>query len=100
MYLPSLRFGLGDIFFQLRERERLGDTHRSGLVADQRLWSHPDDIIDIDIVAENNLFSGLQVDDRGQIRVGQTEIIIKGTVLAVTVGIAGIVDGRLSSSQK
>lgn len=100
MHLASACLGLGDILVQLGERECPGNSHRSGLVSDQRLRAHPDDIVDIDIIAEDDLFARLQVDDGSQIGVRKAEIVVESTVLAVAVGIAGVVDSRLPGTKE
>ena len=100
MYLAAAGPGLGNVLLKLRQREGLGDTHRSGLVADQRLGAHPDDVVDVDVIAEDDLLPGLEVDNGCQIRVRKTEIVVESTVLTVPVGISGIVDSRLTSAQE
>ena len=79
------------IGFDFLERTYFGDTGCFALFLQRRLCSHPDNCVDRQFVAENDLAVVVYVDDGGQPGVGKPEEIQKSGILAEMVCVIGIV---------
>ena len=85
---------------QAGERGGLRHAHRRGLIGDQRLRAHPDDVVDVDVVAEDPFFAAFGVDDRGQVGFVEPEEIQERTVLPELILVVGIVAAGFAVAQQ
>ena len=83
------------ICFDFLERTDFDDTGGFALFLQCRLRSHPNDRVDCQFVAENDLAVVVYVDDGGQSGVGKSEEIQKSGILAEMVCVIGIVHAGL-----
>ena len=81
-------------FFKLRHRERRRDAHFGAHLAQRGLRSGPDDVLDGEIVAVERLFARVGVDQAGDRRHIQSEVVAQRGVLPEIVGVVGIVVRR------
>ena len=88
------------ICFDFLERTDFGDTGSFALFLQRRLCSHPDNCVDCQFVAKNDLTVVIYVDDGGQSGVGKPEEIQESGVLAEMVCVIGIVHAGLIVTQK
>ena len=96
MYFASFGFSFAQIGCQRGERCTFGHAYRSCLLRNKRLWPHPDDVVYIHVVAENDLLSTLNINDGSQIGLVKTEEIEERTILPESIGIACIIEARLA----
>ena len=95
-FLPRLFQVVG----HFAERRGLRYTHRRGLVGDQGLRTHPDDVVDVHVIAEDAFFARFGVDDGGQVGLVESEEIEERTVLPELVLVVGIVAAGFAVAQQ
>ncbi len=100
MYPASGGAGCAYIVVKCSQRGALGDCCRGGFLRNQRLGTHPDDVIDIHVVSEQNFLSGIHVYDSCQIGLLQAEVVDECTVLTVAVLVARVIDSGVGSSEE
>ena len=61
MHFSSLCYCLAYHFFQLAEGKALPDTYLRSQFLDARLRTHPDDVVDVHVIAEEDVFAGFDV---------------------------------------
>ena len=96
MHLAAGSLGGMDVFAQLGHGHHLFHAHFLGQGSQRRLVAHPDDIVDFEIIAENNVAVLVKIDDGGDISNGETEEIEEIAVLAVFIGIGRIIHGSFA----
>ncbi len=95
MDLTALGDGLLKVFTKFVEVAAVGDADAVALFLQRGQGTAPDDIVDGDFDAEENLIARLKVDDTNQVGMVEAEVIGEVAVLAVDIGVVGIVEGGL-----
>ena len=98
--LAPLAHGLLQHFAQIGQRPRVGDADPGAAAFQRRLRAHPDDVLHLQVVAEDRLPVLVDVDDRGQAGKIQAEEIEERAVLAVMVGVGRVVHRALAVAQE
>ena len=84
---------LADIFSSFGIGKSGFNTNFSGLIGNGRLGAHPDDVVNIHIVAKQNFFTTLKVDQTNETGMIEAEKVGKMTILPVTVDIGRVIKG-------
>ena len=100
MHCLSLTASLVEIAFQIAQSHCLRNAYGRCFLAECRLDTRPDDIIDGQIITEDDLCVSIYIDDGGQAGIVKTEKIQKCGVLTEAIGIVGIVDASLVIAQE
>ena len=91
MHLAAFGHGFLQNLLKLCHRGCLSHTYLFGTAGHQGLRSHPDDVVEVYIVAEDNLFSALHIDDGRHVWLIYTEIVKPGAVLTEGVLVVTVV---------
>ena len=87
--------GAGDCVVQCAVRRAVRHAYAGSDRSHGRHRTHPDDVVDVDIIREDGLLAAVQVDDRRIARFVDAEIVQPAAVLAELVTIVPILGGGL-----
>ena len=93
--LAALGHGLLEIRRQIVQRPRLGDADLRRLLGQRILRAHPDDVIHVKVVPEQNLLPAVRIDHRRQSGSVDAEIVEERAVLSEGVRIGRIIHRAL-----
>lgn len=80
-----------DHLLETGEGKGLRGSDHGGLLAEEGLRAHPDDVVDGEVVAEDNVASFIDVDDGSEAVEVESEVVEERGVLTETVGVVGII---------
>ena len=100
MHFATLLLRFLDIFGQFVQRQCVGNTHSLRQGGNRGLVSHPDDIINGEVIAKDDGLVRIKVDNGGNVCDGKPEEIEKVAVLTEVIGVVRIVHRGLVVAQE